>query len=85
MLDETVEAMPAPHKQIVERLCTVPGEVVRTAQVLIAERALCFELMPRAGRRLDGPGDHKSNRARAMSGPVIASVGASDYWFATLR
>ena len=35
-LDERVEAMLAPHEQVVELLCTIPGVALRTAQVLIA-------------------------------------------------
>ena len=45
LLSERIEAMLAPHAQIVELLCTIPGVAVRTAQVLIAECGLnmgCF-------------------------------------------
>jgi transposase len=48
-LDEKVEALLAPHKRIVELLCTIPGLVLRTAQVLIAECGLDMSRFPTAG------------------------------------
>jgi transposase len=45
-LDERIEAMLAPHQQVVERLCTIPGVKVRAAQVLIAECGLDMSRFP---------------------------------------
>ena len=45
-LDEKIQAMLAPHNQIVELLCTIPGVALRTAQVLIAECGLDMTRFP---------------------------------------
>jgi transposase len=63
-LDEKVEALLAPHKQIVELLCTIPGVALRIAQVLIAECGLDMSRFPTAGHLVSWagicPGHHES-------------------------
>jgi transposase len=48
-LDERIEWMLAPHRKIVELLCTIPGVAARSAQVLIAECGLDMRVFPTAG------------------------------------
>jgi transposase len=63
-LDERVELMLAPHKHVVELLCTIPGVAVRTAQVLIAECGLDMGRFPTVGHFASWagmcPGHHES-------------------------
>ena len=60
-LSERIELVLAPHAQIVELLCTIPGVQAHAAQVLIAECGLDMTRVPdrRAlrvlGRRLPRP------------------------------
>jgi transposase len=71
MLDEKVEAMLAPHKQIVELLCTIPGVAVRTAQVLIAECGLDRSRFPTAAHLVSWAGicpGHHETAGRRRSG-----------------
>jgi transposase len=63
-LDEKVDVPLAPHKQIVELLCTIPGVALRAAQVLIAECGLDMTVFPTAGHLASWagicPGHHES-------------------------
>jgi transposase len=63
-LDEKIEAMLAPHAQVVERLCTIPGVAVRAAQVLIAECGLDMARFPTVAHLASWagmcPGHHES-------------------------
>ncbi|MCA1699342.1 MAG: IS110 family transposase [Actinobacteria bacterium] len=63
-LDGRVELMLAPHKQVVERLCTIPGVAHRTAQVMIAECGLDMGRFPTVGHFASWagmcPGHHES-------------------------
>jgi hypothetical protein len=83
-LDERVEAMLAPHEQVVELLCTIPGVAPRTAQVLIAECGLDMSRFPDArapgllGPHLPRP--QRVGRAQTLgpypAGPQVADRGA---------
>jgi transposase len=71
MLDEKVEAMLAPHEQIVELLCTIPGVALRTAQVLIAECGLDMTRFPSAAHLVSWAGicpGHDESAGRRRSG-----------------
>jgi transposase len=63
-LDERIEMMLAPHRHLVELLCTIPGVAVRTAQVLIAECGLDMARFPTVGHLASWagmcPGHHES-------------------------
>jgi transposase len=70
-LDERVEAMLAPHKQIVELLCTIPGVALRTAQVMIAECGLDMTRFPSAAHLVSWAGicpGHDESAGRRRSG-----------------
>jgi transposase len=77
-LDEKIEAMLAPHQQIVKLLCTIPGVALRTAQVLIAECGLDMSQFPTAGHLASWagicPGHHESagrrRSGRTRPGPM---------------
>jgi transposase len=64
-LDEKIEAMLAPHAKIVELLCTIPGVVTRTAQVLIAECGLDMSRFPTVGHLTSWAGICPGNRESA--------------------
>ena len=76
-LDERIESVLAPHAQLVEPLCTIPGVQTHAAQVLIAECGLDMTQSPdrRALRvlggsvpgpsRVRGPPTLRPNPARA--------------------
>lgn len=71
MLDEKIEHMLAPHAEIVELLCTIPGVAVRTAQVLIAECGLDMSRFPSAGHLASWAGicpGHNESAGRRRSG-----------------
>jgi transposase len=55
-LDEKVDALLAPHQQLVELLCTIPGVALRTAQVLIAECGLDMSRFASAGHLVSWAG-----------------------------
>jgi transposase len=63
-LDERVAMMLAPHQEVVELLCTIPGVAVRSAQVLIAECGLDMTRFPTVGHFASWagmcPGHHES-------------------------
>jgi transposase len=63
-LDERIELLLVPHRQVVERLCTIPGVAVRSAQVLIAECGLDMTRFPTVGHFASWagmcPGHHES-------------------------
>jgi transposase len=70
-LDEKVEAMLAPHSQIVELSCTIPGVAVRTSQVLIAECGLDMSRFPTAAHLVSWAGicpGHNESAGRRRSG-----------------
>lgn len=70
-LDEKVDALLAPHKQVVELLCTIPGVALRTAQVLIAECGLDMSRFPSAGHLVSWAGicpGHNESAGRRRSG-----------------
>ena len=70
-LDERVEAMLAPHEQVVELLCTIPGVALRTAQVLIAECGLDMSRFPTPGHLASWAGicpGHNESAGRRRSG-----------------
>jgi transposase len=70
-LDERVEATLAPHEQVVELLCTIPGVALRTAQVLIAECGLDMSRFPTAGHLASWAGicpGHNESAGRRRSG-----------------
>jgi transposase len=63
-LSERIELALAPHAQIVELLCTIPGVHTHAAQVLIAECGLDMTLFPTVGHFASWagacPGHHES-------------------------
>jgi transposase len=63
-LDERIAMMLAPHQQVVELLCTIPGVAVRSAQVMIAECGLDMTRFPTVGHFASWagmcPGHHES-------------------------
>jgi transposase len=63
-LSERIELALAPHAQIVELLCTIPGVQAHAAQVLIAECGLDMTVFPTAGHFASWagacPGHHES-------------------------
>lgn len=70
-LDEKLQAMLAPHNQIVELLCTIPGVALRTAQVLIAECGLDMTRFPSAAHLVSWAGicpGHDESAGRRRSG-----------------
>jgi transposase len=63
--------MLAPHSQIVELLCTIPGVALRTAQVLIAECGLDMTRFPSAAHLVSWAGicpGHDESAGRRRSG-----------------
>jgi transposase len=72
-LDEKIEAMLAPHKHVVELLCTIPGVALRAAQVLIGECGLDMTRFPTVAHFASWagacPGHHES-AGRRRSGQV---------------
>ena len=71
MLDEKIEQMLAPHKKIVELLCTIPGVALQTAQVLIAECGLDMSRFPTAAHLASWAGicpGHNESAGRRRSG-----------------
>lgn len=70
-LDERIEAALAPHTDVVERLCTIPGVAPRTAQVLIAECGLDMGRFPTVGHFASWAGmcpGHDESAGRRRSG-----------------
>jgi len=63
-LTERIEHVLAPHQQIVELLCTIPGVQAHAAQVLIAECGLDMSVFPTSGHFVSWagacPGHHQS-------------------------
>ncbi len=63
-LDERIESVLAPHAQLVELLCTIPGVQTHAAQVLIAECGLDMTQFPTVGHFASWagacPGHHES-------------------------
>jgi transposase len=63
-LDEAICARLAPHAQVVELLCTIPGVALRSAEVLIAECGLDMSAFPTAAHLASWagicPGHHES-------------------------
>ena len=63
-LDERIAMMLAPHQEVVELLCTIPGVAVRSAQVMIAECGLDMTRFPTVGHFASWagmcPGHHES-------------------------
>jgi transposase len=76
-LDERIELALAPHAQVVERLCTIPGVARRAAQVLIAECGLDMTRFPTVAHFASWagacPGHHESagrkHSGRSRPGP----------------
>ena len=71
LLDEKIDALLAPHQNVVELLCTIPGVAVRTAQVLIAECGLDMSRFPTAGHLASWAGicpGHNESAGRRRSG-----------------
>ncbi len=63
-LTERIELVLAPHAQVIELLCTIPGVQAHAAQVLIAECGLDMSLFPTVGHFASWagacPGHHES-------------------------
>jgi transposase len=63
-LDERIESVLAPHAELVELLCTIPGVQTQAAQVLIAECGLDMTHFPTVGHFASWagacPGHHES-------------------------
>jgi transposase len=63
-LSERITSVLAPHQQVVELLCTIPGVQTHAAQVLIAECGLDMTLFPTIGHFASWagacPGHHES-------------------------
>jgi hypothetical protein len=63
-LNERIEHVLAPHAQIIEVLCTIPGVQAQAAQVLIAECGLDMTVFPTSGHFASWagacPGHHES-------------------------
>jgi transposase len=63
-LDQRIEVMLAPHQDVIERLCTIPGVQSHAAQVLIAECGLDMTRFPTVGHFASWagacPGHHES-------------------------
>jgi transposase len=76
-LDERIEMALAPHAEVVERLCTIPGVARRAAQVLIAECGLDMTRFPTVAHFASWagacPGHHESagrkHSGRSRPGP----------------
>jgi transposase len=76
-LDERIDMALAPHAQVVERLCTIPGVARRAAQVLIAECGLDMTRFPTVAHFASWagacPGHHESagrkHSGRSRPGP----------------
>jgi len=76
-LTQRIEFVLAPHAEIVELLCTIPGVQAQAAQVLIAECGLDMTLFPTVGHFASWagacPGHHESagrrRSGRTRSGP----------------
>ncbi|MGZ4304894.1 MAG: transposase, partial [Solirubrobacteraceae bacterium] len=77
-LSERIEFVLAPHAQIIEQLCTIPGVQAQAAQVLIAECGLDMSVFPTVGHFASWagacPGHHESagrrRSGRTRPGPA---------------
>ena len=77
-LSERIEYVLAPHAQIIELLCTIPGVQAHAAQVLIAECGLNMTVFPTVGHFASWagacPGHHESagrrRSGRTRPGPA---------------
>jgi transposase len=77
-LSERIEFVLAPHAQIIELLCTIPGVQAHAAQVLIAECGLDMSVFPTVGHFASWagacPGHHESagrrRSGRTRPGPA---------------
>jgi transposase len=70
-LTERIEFVLAPHAQIIELLCTIPGVQEHAAQVLIAECGLDMSLFPTVGHFASWAGacpGHNESAGRRRSG-----------------
>jgi transposase len=70
-MSERIEYVLAPHAQIVELLCTIPGVQAHAAQVLIAECGLDMSLFPTVGHFASWAGacpGHNQSAGRRRSG-----------------
>ncbi len=69
-LSERIELVLAPHAQIIELLCTIPGVQAQAAQVLIAECGLDMTVFPTVGHFASWagacPGHHQSAGRRTI-------------------
>ena len=69
-LTERIELVLAPHAQIIELLCTIPGVQAQAAQVLIAECGLDMSVFPTVGHFASWagacPGHHESAGRRTI-------------------
>ncbi len=83
-LSERIEFVLAPHAQIIELLCTIPGVQAHAAQVLIAECGLDMTVFPTVGHFASWagacPGHHESagrrRSGRTRPGPALADLAA---------
>jgi transposase len=82
-LDARIAAATAPHTELIELLCTIPGVNVNTARVLIAECGLDMSVFPTAEQLVSWagicPGNNTSGGRRRSSTAPTASPSNSKH------